>query len=182
MNVAARGPAGALGRGPAGSRRRAARPFEYGRRASMASLRIGEPPRSRARGPQGPFVQVLNCPPKRVRSRTRLPALHLPGPRPQVPRRLKTLRLPESPRLEGRRSPPCREVGGDQFQLVPRHGRQSGGWPVPHLRRGPDQVGRRVVGDLRPSGGRSRPVRRWQVALLSPESEPPMARQSRPGT
>ena len=68
MNVAARGPAGALGRGPAGSRRRAARPFEYGRRASMASLRIGEPPRSRARGPQGPFVQVLNCPPKRVRS------------------------------------------------------------------------------------------------------------------
>ena len=69
MNVAARGPAGALGRGPARSRRRAARPFEYGRRASMASLRIGEPPRSRARGPQGPFVQVLNCPPKRVRSK-----------------------------------------------------------------------------------------------------------------
>ena len=68
MNVAAGGPAAALGRGPAGSPRRAARPFEYGRRASMASLRIGEPPRSRARGPQGPFVQVLNCPPKRVRS------------------------------------------------------------------------------------------------------------------
>ena len=71
MNVAARGPAGALGRGPAGSPKRAARPFEYGRRASMASLRIGEPPRSRARGPQGPFVQVLNCPPKRVSSTTK---------------------------------------------------------------------------------------------------------------
>ena len=36
----------------------------------MASLRIGEPPRSRAPGPQGPFVQVLNCPPKRVRSKS----------------------------------------------------------------------------------------------------------------
>ena len=70
MNVAAGGPAGALERGPAaGSRRRAARPFENGRRAPLASLRIGEPPRSRAAGPQGPFVQVINCPPKRVRSR-----------------------------------------------------------------------------------------------------------------
>ena len=61
MNVAAGGPRGSFGA--------PARPFEYGRRASMASLRIGEPPRSRARGPQGPFVQVLNCPPKRVRSK-----------------------------------------------------------------------------------------------------------------
>ena len=74
MNVAVRGPAGALGRGPAGSRRRAARPFEYGRRAPTASLRIGEPPRSRATGPQGPFVQAINCPPKRVRSTTTPPA------------------------------------------------------------------------------------------------------------
>ena len=39
------------------------------REAALASLRIGEPPRSRAAGPQGPFVQVINCPPKRVRSK-----------------------------------------------------------------------------------------------------------------
>ena len=59
MNVAAGGPAGALERGPAAGSRR---------RAPLASLRIGEPPRSRAAGPQGPFVQVINCSPKRVRS------------------------------------------------------------------------------------------------------------------
>ena len=61
MNVAAGGPAGALERGPAAGLRR---------RAPLASLRIGEPPRSRTAGPQGPFVQVINCPPKRVRSST----------------------------------------------------------------------------------------------------------------
>ena len=55
-------------RGPV-SRGRAARPFKNGRRASTASLRIGESPRPGARRTQGPLAQMLNCPPKRGRSR-----------------------------------------------------------------------------------------------------------------
>ena len=54
-------------RGPV-SRGRAARPFNHGRRASTASLRIGESPRPGARRTQGPLAQTLNCPPKRGRS------------------------------------------------------------------------------------------------------------------
>lgn len=60
MNVAA----GARMRGPV-SRGRAARPFKNGRRASTASLRIGESPRPGAGRTESPLAQTLNCPLKR---------------------------------------------------------------------------------------------------------------------